>query len=465
MASEPLAVERVPVAREFRAAWVATVGNIDWPSQKGLSTEQQKQEALEILDFLAQNNFNAVILQVRPQCDAFYISPHEPWSHFLTGRQGQPPHPFYDPLRFWIEQAHDRGLELHAWFNPYRAHSETQLPPPDTSIAKRRPDLVKQLENGFYWLNPAKQETQDYSFNVVMDVLGRYDIDGVHFDDYFYPYPEYNAGKDFPDEDTWQAYRAAGGELARGDWRRQAVNDFVQRVYFAVKHEKPHVKFGISPFGIWRPGHPESIRGFDQYNQLYADAKLWLNQGWVDYWTPQLYWPISQQAQSFPVLLGWWSQQNLQRRHLWPGINVKHGAEECINQVMITRGLFSQTDSGGVFWNTGRLRANGGQIGRQFADGIYSTQALVPPSPWLDSLPPARPQVSRQGNRILFSSVNQADVFRWIVSIQIGSQWQHTILNRNEASFALPKQAVHFAAVYAVDRTGNISLPATVAVR
>ena len=318
---------RTPSAeREFRAAWVATVDNINWPSKPGLPVEEQKKEAIKLLDLLYENNFNAVVFQVRPQCDAMYRSDLEPWSYYLTGEQGKAPEPYYDPLEFWIEEAHKRGIELHAWLNPYRAHHPTGGEVTDASIVKKRPDLVVKLgEEGYWWMDPALKGTQDHSYNVVMDLVSRYDLDGIHFDDYFYPYPDYNNNKDFPDDESWQAYQQGGGKLSRGDWRRDAVNTFIERLYKGIKAEKPYVKFGLSPFGIWQPYNPPAIGGsFNQHETLYADAKLWLNKGWIDYYSPQLYWPINQLAQSYPVLLGWWKDQNLKGRHLWPGINLSN---------------------------------------------------------------------------------------------------------------------------------------------
>ena len=291
------------VAREFRAAWVATVANISWPSKPGLSTEQQQQEAIAQLDFLKAHHFNAVIFQVRPQADALYKSSLEPWSYYLTGIQGKAPAPYYDPLAFWVEAAHERGLELHVWLNPYRAHHVAGGEVSDSSIVKRRPALMLKLKQGYWWFDPSLEGTQDHGVAVVMDLVKRYDIDGVHFDDYFYPYPSYNGNEDFPDSTSWKKYLADGGKLSRGDWRRESVNTFIHRLYKEIKSEKKHVKFGLSPFGIWRPGYPESVSGFDQYEQLYADARLWLNKGWIDYFSPQLYWPINRPTQSFPVLM------------------------------------------------------------------------------------------------------------------------------------------------------------------
>jgi len=271
---------RIPCAeREFRAAWVATVANINWPSRPGIPVEEQKKEAVKLLDLLHDHNFNAVIFQVRPQCDALYKSDLEPWSYYLTGEQGKAPDPYYDPLEFWIEEAHKRGLELHAWLNPYRAHHNTGGEMSEKSIVEKHPELVVRLENGHWWMDPSKKGTQDHSYNVVMDLVRRYDLDGIHFDDYFYPYPSYNNSKDFPDDDSWASYQRSGGKLSRGDWRRESVNAFIKRTYNGIKAEKPHVKFGLSPFGIWRPYNPPAIAGFDQHDQLYADARKWLNEG------------------------------------------------------------------------------------------------------------------------------------------------------------------------------------------
>ncbi len=436
----PESNEIVPRAeREFRAVWVATVDNIDWPSRPGLSTLEQTREAIAILDTAVALNLNAIIFQVRPHCDAFYPSAIEPWSVYLTGTQGQAPNPYYDPLKFWIEQAHDRGLELHAWLNPYRAHHPKGGEVAATSVVNTRPGLVKKLENGYYWLDPAKNATQDYSFRVVMDVLMRYDIDGIHFDDYFYPYGDGN----FPDDDTWAKYQAAGGSMQRKDWRRDAVNRFIYRIYQSIKERKAHVKFGVSPFGIWRPQNPESIDGYDQYDKLYADARLWLNRGWIDYWTPQLYWPISQVPQSYPVLLGWWLQENHSKRNIWPGMftiklarNV--GNTEILNQIMVTRG-FVPKGSGHVHFSMKAFLQNTDSVNIALKSGPYRRQALVPSSPWLDDLAPAAPSVTtvaRQDSIVVsWTHDNSADVFRWVVYCKHAKTSHYTILNRNAREY------------------------------
>jgi len=442
----PATAPALPTAeREFRAAWVATVANINWPSRPGLPVEQQKQEAIALLDLLAEHNFNAVIFQVRPQADALYPSELEPWSYYLSGEQGKAPEPFYDPLQFWIEAAHARGLELHAWLNPYRAHHTAGGEVTEASIVKKRPELALRLANGIWWLDPTLPGTQAHSHAVVMDIVRRYDVDGIHFDDYFYPYPSYNDGADFPDSLSWRAYQAAGGELTRGGWRRQAVNQFIENLYRSIKAEKPQVKFGLSPFGIWRPGHPPSIQGFDQYGQLYADARLWLNEGWVDYWTPQLYWPINQIPQSYPVLLGWWEKENTHGRHLWPGLSIgriagEKGVDEVINQIMVTRGMIPEAP-GNAHWSIGVLARNDSLL-QAVAGGPYRKAALVPPSPWLGhKLPPApEVEIELRGDSLLakVSHTEAGQAFRWVAYFRHNGNWDYHIINPGNPTARIP---------------------------
>ncbi|HOC49318.1 MAG TPA: family 10 glycosylhydrolase, partial [Bacteroidales bacterium] len=439
---------RTPGAeREFRAAWVATVANINWPSRPGLTVEEQKSEATALLDLLHRNNFNAVIFQVRPHCDAMYRSDLEPWSYYLTGEEGKAPDPYYDPLQFWIDEAHARGIELHAWLNPYRAHHPAAGPVTDVSIVRKRPDLVLKLEvENYWWMDPALKGTQDHSYNVVMDLVKRYDLDGIHFDDYFYPYPDYNNFKDFPDDQSWKAYQGSGGKLSRSDWRREAVNTFIERLYKGIKAEKPWVRFGLSPFGIWQPYNPPAIgSGFNQHETLYADAKLWLNKGWIDYYSPQLYWPINQIAQSFPVLLGWWKDENLKGRHLWPGISIglspaSRAIDETINQIMVTRGVLPGSP-GVIHWSIGPLVSSPG-LARAIADGPYRRPALVPPMPWLDRKAPAPPAVNRKAEngtlRLSWTYPDHADIGRWVVYYKYGPQWNQHIHGSTITEDAIP---------------------------
>ena len=456
-------------AREFRAAWIATVANINWPSKPGLSTEQQKQEAIALLDFLKEHNFNAAIFQVRPQADALYQSSLEPWSYYLTGVQGKAPDPFYDPLAFWVEAAHERGLELHVWLNPYRAHHIAGGPVSDSSMVKRMPDHVVKLKEGYWWFDPSKKGTQDHGVAVVMDIVKRYDIDGVHFDDYFYPYPEYNGKKisliapAMPNtRQVVENYREATGV-------GKASTILFIAFMMNIKSEKKHVKFGLSPFGTWRPGHPESVVGFDQYDQLYADAKLWLNKGWIDYFSPQLYWPINRIPLSFPVLLGWWSNENLMNRHLWPGISVSRDTSsksttETLSQIMISRGMLPKS-SGVVHWSISSVTKNP-NMAKALIEGPYQKQALVPASEWLDNKAPIAPtfNMKQEGDtlNVSWTHKDEKDVFHWVIYYQYGKNWSYSILNRSERKIVLKtlkgKDKLNAVAVTAVDRMGNESV-------
>ena len=271
--------------RELRGVWVASVGNINFPSEQGLSAEAQQAELTAMFDAVAAAGLNAVFFQVRPECDALYASPLEPWSRYLTGTQGQDPG--YDPLEFAVTQAHARGLELHAWFNPYRAKASAASKAADGHISKLLPQYAYTYGN-FLWMDPGAVEVQDQLVAVIADVVTRYDIDGVHFDDYFYPYPDEDP---FPDSGTYGAYVQGGGQLGLADWRRDNVNRVVERVGLEVAKLRPSVRWGISPFGIYRPGIPEGIQGLDQYDAIYADPVKWMQEGWLDYLAPQLYWP------------------------------------------------------------------------------------------------------------------------------------------------------------------------------
>jgi uncharacterized lipoprotein YddW (UPF0748 family) len=469
--------------REFRAAWIATVVNIDWPSRKGLSSAEQKVELLAILDRAAHLKLNAVIIQVRPLCDALYASEIEPWSEFLTGTMGKAPEPFYDPLAFAIDEAHKRGLELHAWFNPYRAgHPSAKSPASPNHITKTRPQLVRHYGKQV-WLDPGEKEVQEYSLSVVMDVVRRYDIDGVHFDDYFYPYKEIDRSgyeMDFPDDATWKRF-GAGGKLERDDWRRENVNAFVEKVYGSIKATKPWVKFGISPFGIWRPDNPTQIKGFDAYGKLYADSRKWLMKGWVDYFAPQLYWPIASQEQSFPVLLKWWAQQNTQNRHLVPGLDLtrtlnlnsetnseknrqRWPVQEIVNQIRLARKQ-SGVD-GHILWNMKSVMRN-----QSLADAletqIYTQPALMPASPWLGNERPAKPvltmaEASAAKLRVTWDAGNGGKISRWLVQARNARVWRTEIMPADKTSATWTGNLPEVVAVSAVDRNGNISATAAI---
>lgn len=469
----PSGIRPPPVAREFRGAWVATVGNIDWPSKAGLTTQQQQSELSALLDRAAQLRLNAIILQVRPGCDALYASTLEPWSEYLTGRMGQAPAPFYDPLAFAVEAAHQRGLELHAWFNPFRAHhTKARSPVSAGHVSRTHPEWVKTY-GAELWLDPGEEAVHEYSRRVILDVVRRYDIDGVHVDDYFYPYPEKDrrgAALPFPDWNSWKRYRLTGGALSREEWRRNNVDRFLQGLHQAIKAEKPLVKFGISPFGIWRPGFPPQIKGFDAYEQLFADSRKWLAQGWVDYFAPQLYWSIEPREQSFPVLLKWWSEQNLKQRHLWPGIapariGPARSAGEIVSQIRLSR---QQKGAGGnIHWNLRTLTQNKGGIADALLKEVYLHPALVPASPWLDAAAPGAPKLAIEpstsvGLKVTWEQTGTKPSRWWVLQTKNGSEWTTEIVPGQRASHVLnPAPQPEVVALTAIDQCGNAS-PATV---
>lgn len=464
----PVRVDLPQVDREFRGAWIATVANINWPTKGNYSTEAQKREAIQLLDLLKENNFNAVIFQVRPSADALYDSPYEPWSYFLTGEIGKRPTPYYDPLAFWVEEAHKRGLELHVWLNPYRAHHSTSGAVTSESMVRKASDMVVRLKNGMYWFDPANPQTQDHAARVVLDIVKRYDIDGVHFDDYFYPYASYNGGADFPDDASWNAYRRSGGTLSRADWRRDNVNRFIERVYKEIKAEKNFVKFGLSPFGIWKPGYPSGVTGSSQYDELYADAKLWLNKGWIDYFAPQLYWPIDPPRQSFTSLLRWWESENTHKRHLWPGLNTvevraPNRPQEIVRQIEETRKLIPNS-VGAIHWSIAGLTNSPGMV-QAVKSGPYNRQALIPRSPWLSTNPLLTPSLllTEETSSIFAKWLHKQpdEVFQWITYAQYGDIWEYEVLDRRQTEKSFPKvkngKPLKTIAVKAIDRLSNES--------
>jgi uncharacterized lipoprotein YddW (UPF0748 family) len=470
----PITVPSVP--REFRAAWIATVANIDWPSRPGLSSQEQQKELRSILDKAVEINLNAIILQVRPQCDALYNSSLEPWSSYLTGTMGKAPEPYYDPLEFAVNEAHMRGLELHVWFNPYRAnHPSNNGGISSNHISRINPEIVKEYGK-YLWLDPGEKGTQDHTLNVVIDVVKRYDIDGVHIDDYFYPYKESdNNGKeiDFPDNPSWNKYKSSGGTLNRSDWRRDNVNTFVKRFYEEVKAEKPWVKVGISPFGIWKPGYPQGVSGFNQYEGLYADAKLWLEEGWVDYFTPQLYWAIDSKGQPYKPLLKWWVEQNKKQRHIWPGnftsrIPKEWKADEIVNQVKATQ---EQPGAGGnVHFSMVALSNNRDNICNKLKESVYKYPVLVPSCPWLSQgelITPPTLNITQKDDDIVLKWNIESDkpVRKWVLSRFQNGVWSYKIfpetLSRSTTIKSSDFEGAEIMAVTAVDRY-SIESPACV---
>jgi uncharacterized lipoprotein YddW (UPF0748 family) len=293
---------------EFRGAWIATVDNIDWPSKKGLSVDSQKAEFIRILDLHKQNGLNAIVMQIRPATDAFYPSPYEPWSEWLSAIQGKPPSPYYDPLQFMIEETHQRNMEFHAWCNPYRADfkiGKASIAPSHITIL--HPDWFLDYGDKKYF-DPGNKKAQQFVVDVIKDITERYNVDAIHFDDYFYPYRI--AGKEFPDSVTYALY---GKGVNKEDWRRSNVDSIIYKLFTVIRQAKSHVQFGISPFGVWRNADKD-VRGSNtkagqtNYDDLYADILLWLQKGWIDYVAPQLYWEMGHKAAPYEVLIDWWSK-------------------------------------------------------------------------------------------------------------------------------------------------------------
>lgn len=475
--------ETVPVSsrREFRGVWVATVLNLDWPSQRGLPSEQQQSEFLGLLERIQALNFNALILQVRPTGDALYQSELEPWSYWLTGKQGQAPEPFYDPLEFAITECHKCNIELHAWFNPYRAGKGLQNEEPIKTVAPHisvtHPEYVYQYASA-QWMDPGAEVVQDLLYNVILDVVRRYDVDGIHMDDYFYPYPEQIKDPDsksteqhrpFPDARTYESYRQLGGRLSKADWRRDNVNKIIQRLSVAIRATKEHVKFGISPFGIYRPGQPSGIFAeIDPYEELHSDPKKWLEEGWVDYLAPQLYWKIAPPQQSYPVLLKWWTENNPQKRHIYPGIALYKiqtrdwPVTECEKQVEITRALAPQLALGNIFFRINFF--NNSDIFDAFKISTYSEPALAPAMLWKKAQSPVSPPTITgiKDGKLTWKAPKSADLRSWTLYQQVDNSWK--LIKILDARTTEVKVEPGTYALCAVDRMLNESIGVKVSV-
>lgn len=388
--------------QEFRAVWIATVANIDWPSRSGLTTQAQKDEFIRILDYHKMNGFNAVIVQVRPSADAFYESDLEPWSKWLTGVQGTAPDPYYDPLAFMIDAAHERNLEFHAWFNPYRVVTDADsLPEDSTHIIYQHADWFLKYGNKIYF-DPGIPEARAHVNAVIKDVTNRYDIDAVHFDDYFYPYKI--AGEAFPDTLSFAQYCGEFTADRIDDWRRHNVDTIIKMLNDSIKHIKPHVKFGISPFGVWR-NKADDLLGSDteagqtNYDDLYADILKWIDERWIDYVLPQVYWHIGFEPAAYEVLIHWWSH-HAQGVHLYIGQAPYRISEQSKHPAWQTSGeLISQLTlnrkypkiRGSAYFSSKSLINNPQGITDHLRNNNYRYPALIPPMEWLDGEAPDQP--------------------------------------------------------------------------
>jgi uncharacterized lipoprotein YddW (UPF0748 family) len=463
---DPATVEVPDIPQEFRGLWVASVANIDWPSRRDLDPKAQQAEAIRILDLCLALHLNAVVLQVRPSADALYASRLEPWSEFLVGTQGAPSS--YDPLQFWIHEAHARAIDLHVWINPFRArHRSARSNPAPNHVSSRRPELVVRYGEEL-WLDPGMAESRALSLAVIEDLVRRYDLDGVHLDDYFYPYPI--KGVEFPDEASYAAYRGGGGTMARNDWRRRNIDGFVRTMYERVKAIDPQVLVGISPFGVWRPDHPPGVVGLDAYDVLHADSRLWLRAGWLDYVSPQLYWPRDSKGQPFGPLLDWWAGENVRDRHLWPGLYLtrigQEGGwppEEIEGQIDAVRG--HRFADGVVLYSAVGLLENRQGVHDLLAERVFATPALVPASPWLfgDALPRPEFQWTESDGMLRLRFAGREAPARWLVEWRRGEGWFVAILPGATREHAWPlgveDSAIDLVRVQAISRVGERSEP------
>lgn len=425
----PAPLEAPPaLAREMRAAWVTPLWAgmpPDWPSAPGLPADSQKAELRALLDRAQAAGLNAIMLHVRTAADALYPSDYAPWSAYLSGRSGVPPTPAYDPLAYAVREAHARGLQLHAWFNPFRA----LLPniaggkAAPTHVTRQHPEWIRRYGTQT-WIDPGIPDARQQVLAAIVDVVRRYDVDGVHLDDYFYPYRESERVRvrrgrrrvwvrrdiEFPDDASWRRYGKARGWTDRAAWRRANIDDFVRTLYGQVKATKPWVLVGISPFGIWRSGTPDGVTGLDAYAEIYADSRRWLREGWVDYLAPQLYWPLDGEQHRFIRLDRWWLTQNPLGRHVWPGLQTTRSqferdpwpADEIPSEIALLRAdrardTAAADDAGHIHFHLGALGDGPGSLGDRLRRTVYAAPALVPASPWLGEAHPGAPLVALAG--------------------------------------------------------------------
>ncbi|HMO33204.1 MAG TPA: family 10 glycosylhydrolase [Lacibacter sp.] len=386
---------------ELRAAWFTTFLNLDWPSTSGRTVQQVQDSVIRILDLYRQTGINAVYFQVRSECDALYPSNLEPWSAAVTGTQGVAPAGGFNPLQFVIDECRKRGIEIHAWFNPFRAvNNFNNINNYAAShIAKTRPDWLL-AQGTLRILDPGIPDVRDYVIRVVMEVVRSYDVDGVHFDDYFYPYPSAGGSPTpprFNDDATFAA--DPRGFADRNNWRRDNINLVIQRTNDSIRSAKPWVKFGISPFGIWRNQGSDpagsATNGLQSFSDVFADSRKWIQEEWVDYLTPQLYWSIGFSVANYSVLVPWWNQYGT-TRHLYAGqAAYKVGADadanwnnpsQINNQVRLNRQ--NNRFRGSTFFRTRNLALNPLQFRDSLVQHVYTRPALLPTMPWRDAHPP-----------------------------------------------------------------------------
>ncbi len=375
--------------REMRAVWIASVANIDWPSKAGLSVDMQKEEMTELLDLAKDFKMNTVIFQIRPACDALYQSQLEPWSQWLTGVQGKAPDPLYDPLQFTIDECRKRGLDIHVWLNPYRAVFDIKRSSiVENHPTKLHPEWFVTYGNKSYF-NPGLPETRNHVASVVADIVKRYAIDAIHFDDYFYPYRI--AGKEFPDQTAFETYPRGFASNKKEDWRRDNVDLIIKQLHDTIKSVSPHVEFGISPFGVWRNQHIDpkgsaTRAGQTNYDDLYADILKWQKNAWIDYVTPQIYWHIGKEVADYSIIADWWSK-NTYGCQLYTGqafykldkgskTKAWRSSKEIIKQIEINRSIPNL--NGSMYFSAKSMKTNPMKLRERLTKKMYRYDALPP---------------------------------------------------------------------------------------
>lgn len=484
------------VKREVRGTWISTVSNLDWPSARSLTPAQQRAELVTMLDQLKAAGMNTIYFQVRSQCDATYVSSIEPWADiFSTSNLGAGPNPVYDPLQFVIEECRKRSMEIHAWFNPYRAVSNfnniNNFSP--SHIARTKPEWLL-AQGTLRILDPGIPEVPNYIIQVVMDVLRRYDVDGIHYDDYFYPYPPSGTVAPFNDDATFAAHSRGfpNTTTGRNDWRRANIDSLIKRTYDSVRAVKPWVKFGISPFGIWANASSvtggSATNGLQSFSAIYADSRKWMQNDWMDYMVPQLYWSIGFNAANYSVLVPWWNALG-GRRHIYSGmaaykINADADANwndpnQIPSQIRLNR--TNSNLSGSVFFRARSITSNPNGVRDSLGTRYFARPSLLPTMPWKDVVAPPAPsnltgtvigntvrlnwtapstpqdELSKLRQFVVYRSlqnpvdINDANHIRWIVPAD-STQFEETV----------PVGNTYYYTVTALDRLHNESVVSNV---
>jgi len=449
--------------REMRAVWVASVYNINFPSRSNLTAVAAQQELTNLVDGLSALGINAIFFQVRPESDALYASTLEPWSRFLTGTQGT--NPGYDPLDFLIGAAHAKAMEVHAWINPYRGKTSTSVTAASNHVTVTMSEHALSFGTGVY-MNPGAPQVRAHVVSVVEDIVSRYEVDGIHFDDYFYPYPV--AGQTFPDEPTYQAYLGSGGTLSKADWRRKNVNDLVQDVFVSIAALKPSVRFGVSPFGIYRPGTPPGITGLDAYNAISCDPVKWMEEGWVDYLAPQLYWPTTQTAQAYGTLLDWWVTLTHGGRSIFAGTNLTSlgstaawTVDEIVRQVQKSRDTRALGSMGNVYYHSDPLMDNTLMVADRLRTTFYTSPALPPPVALMAAEVVEVPSVEVTGTQVVITHGEPDGVKAWVIyREELGEFLVDRILSSRQLSVVMEpgRYAVTAVGLHDVESRGVVAV-------